>query len=102
MPILKRVVPEPLNIKDFRDNGGIYYEAKCEQCGRIFYPKRGTAMYCSKRCGIEYRNGGILANPLPDKPPKVSNPTKSGSVKKPNNLLTALEKLKLKNKRTRL
>jgi hypothetical protein len=60
MAVLKRYVPEPTQIKDYRDRGGVFYEAKCEQCGRIFYPKRGTAKYCSKMCGIEYRNGGIL------------------------------------------
>ena len=61
MAVLKRYVPEPNNIKDYRDRPGVFYEAKCEQCGRIFYPKRGTAKYCSKQCGIEYRNGGVLA-----------------------------------------
>ena len=61
MAVLKRHVPEPIFIKDYREQGGVFYEAKCEQCGRIFYPKRGTAKYCSKQCGIEYRNGGVLA-----------------------------------------
>jgi hypothetical protein len=60
MAVLKRYVPEPIDIKDYRDRPGVFYEAKCEQCGRIFYPKRGTAKYCSKQCGIEYRNGGVL------------------------------------------
>ena len=62
MAVLKRHVPEPIFIKDYREQGGVFYEAKCEQCGRIFYPKRGTAKYCSKQCGIEFRNGGILSN----------------------------------------
>jgi hypothetical protein len=70
MPILKRVVPAPINVKDYRNSGGVYYEAKCEQCGRTFYPKRRTAKYCSKTCGIEYRSGNILVNKRSEKPIK--------------------------------
>lgn len=53
MPILKRIVPEPIDIKDYRDDKGIHYEAKCDQCGRIYYPKRSTSKFCSKVCSTE-------------------------------------------------
>lgn len=92
MPILMRIVPEPQSIKDYRADGQVYYEAKCDQCGRIYYPKRPTARYCSKRCGIEYRNGNTLANP-----------PESKLVEKLKNPLMALEKLKqrLENQKIR-
>jgi len=53
MPILKRIVPEPVAIKDYREDGGIYYEAKCDLCGRIYYPKRNTSKFCSRVCATE-------------------------------------------------
>jgi hypothetical protein len=77
MAVLKRYVPEPTQIKDYRDRGGVYYEAQCEQCSRIFYPKRGTAKYCSKMCGIEYRNGGIITK----KANKGSDTTQKDALK---------------------
>jgi uncharacterized OB-fold protein len=53
MSILKRIVPEPIVIKDYREGGGIHYEAKCDQCSRIYYPKRSTSKFCSRICIIE-------------------------------------------------
>lgn len=61
MAILKKFVPEP-KIKDYRYSEGVYYEAKCDQCGRIYYPKRSTSKFCSKICTVQFANGGILAN----------------------------------------
>jgi hypothetical protein len=63
MAILKRIVPEPI-IKDYREDNGSYYEAKCEQCDRIYYPKRNTSKYCSKQCGTYASKGMMLANPI--------------------------------------
>lgn len=53
MPILKRILAEKESIKDYRNTKGVHYEAKCDFCGSIFYPKRSTAKYCSKICGRE-------------------------------------------------
>lgn len=61
MAILKKYVPEPL-IKDYRDKEGVYYEAKCDHCGRIYYPKRSTSKYCSKTCTIEEGKGNKPLN----------------------------------------
>ena len=55
MPILKKVVPQS-KVKDYRDSGHVFFEAKCDYCGTIFYPARRTAMYCSKRCNMEHKN----------------------------------------------
>ena len=65
MAILKRFVPEP-EVKDWRGSDGVHYEAKCEQCGRIFYPKRSTAKYCSRRCNDEYNKGNWLEKEEPE------------------------------------
>jgi hypothetical protein len=100
MPILKRVVPAPKDIKDYRDESGVYFEAKCDQCGRIFYPKRGTAKYCSKTCSIEYRRGGILINPIEEKS-KSSKPSETSNKKSIKPSTSALEKLKERNKKRR-
>jgi hypothetical protein len=67
MAILKKIVPEPI-VKDYRDANGSYYEAKCEQCGRIYYPKRNTSKYCSKQCGTYASKGMMLVNPIDKKP----------------------------------
>jgi hypothetical protein len=53
MPILKRIITEPEHRKDYRNTKGVHFEAKCDYCGEIFYPKRSTAKYCSKTCGRE-------------------------------------------------
>lgn len=87
MAVLKRYVPEPNDIKDYRDRSGVFYEAKCEQCGRIFYPKRGTAKYCSKQCGIEFRNGGLLVK-TDDKKESIS----AQNEEKPKRTYPALER----------
>jgi uncharacterized OB-fold protein len=54
------MVPAPVQVKDYRNEGGVFYEAICDQCGRKFFPKRSTAKYCCKQCGIEARNGRTL------------------------------------------
>lgn len=100
MPILKRFVPEPKDIKDYRDTPGVHFEAKCDQCGRIFYPKRGTAKYCSKTCSIEFRRGGILANPI-EKNDKASKPSKPANKKSKSSGMRALERILERNKKRR-
>lgn len=55
MPIIKKVTPQS-KVKDYRNSGHVFFEAKCDYCGVTFYPARRTAMYCSKRCNMEHRN----------------------------------------------
>jgi uncharacterized Zn finger protein (UPF0148 family) len=103
MAVLKRHVPEPINIKDYREQGGVFYEAKCEQCGRIFYPKRGTAKYCSKQCGIEFRNGGILEKNEDKKPNKIRERFEEKIIepkKKYTKLRASLDKIRAQKEAT--
>ena len=51
MAILK-YIPRKSKIIDRRTENGGYYEATCDVCGTIFYPKRNTAKYCSHPCAI--------------------------------------------------
>lgn len=51
MAILK-YIPPTKKIIDHRSESGGYYEAKCENCGTIFYPERSNAKYCSPNCGL--------------------------------------------------
>src|SRR6476661_4954425 len=86
MAIMKRYVPEP-EVKDWRESGGTYYEAICEQCGRIFYPKRSTAKYCSRICNDEHNKGNTLVKDdqqqLPIPVEKASNETQQVLDKEP-------------------
>jgi hypothetical protein len=75
MAIITKIVPEPI-IKDYRNDGGSYYEAKCDQCGRIYYPKRSTSKYCSKSCNNMFAQGGILMNPPHKEPVKGDSKVK--------------------------
>lgn len=62
MAIKKRIVPPPKEIKDYRNQPGLYYEAVCDQCGRTYYPKRPTSKYCSKVCSQQAYLGHKMAN----------------------------------------
>lgn len=43
-------VPRNVEVLDRRTPEGGYYVAKCEECGREFYPKNKKAKFCSKEC----------------------------------------------------
>lgn len=49
MAILK-FVPSPKKIRDNRSNENGYYEATCNVCGTVFFPKRSNAKYCTSKC----------------------------------------------------
>ena len=102
MAIITKIVPEPI-IKDYRNDGGIYYEAKCDQCGRIYYPKRSTSKYCSKICNNMFAQGGILINPTNKEPIKGDNKVKLTDKERKEQLKKTLERAKelLKNSRAR-
>jgi endogenous inhibitor of DNA gyrase (YacG/DUF329 family) len=96
MAILKKIVPQPI-IKDYRDQDGSYYEAKCDQCGRIYYPKRSTSKYCSKLCNTMYLNGEVLANkPIPDQEPTIKK--KETAKERNQRIKDAINKIKEKQK----
>jgi len=48
MAIIK-YIPKKVKIRDFRNDNGGYYEAKCDFCGRLYYPKK-KSKYCSSNC----------------------------------------------------
>ncbi len=52
---------------DFRDSGKNYYEAQCDNCEALFYPKRSDAMFCNSSCATEFRKKYINASPKPKK-----------------------------------
>ena len=45
-----RYIPKVKEVIDNRSPDGGYYEAECNECGNIFYPKRSNAKYCSRSC----------------------------------------------------
>lgn len=51
MAILK-YHPPLTEIRDNRTTGKGYYDAKCEVCGTLFYPKRSNAKYCTTKCAL--------------------------------------------------
>lgn len=51
MAILK-YNPPVTEIRDNRNKGKGYYDAKCEVCGTLFYPKRSNAKYCTTKCAL--------------------------------------------------
>lgn len=62
MPILNRITKPSIEIKDYRNTRGVYYEAFCDQCGLKYYPKRSTAKFCSKFCSNESSRGNSNIN----------------------------------------
>jgi hypothetical protein len=44
--------PPVLEIRDNRNKGKGYYDANCEVCGTLFYPKRSNAKYCTTKCAL--------------------------------------------------
>lgn len=49
MAIIK-FIPEVKKIVDYRNAGGGFYEAVCDSCGTVFYPKRANAKFCNDKC----------------------------------------------------
>jgi len=64
-----RYVPPNVPIKDYRNDKGGYYIAKCDICGREFYPKRKSGRYCSEPCLRKAEL--ILREPKPKEPKKA-------------------------------
>ena len=74
MPILKRY-PVERPIKDYRSAGRGYYEAACDFCGRIYYPFKSDAKYCSQSCRQQAHvkhKGGRLEPKVDTKKPVVT------------------------------
>lgn len=47
-----RYIPPKKTIVDRRTSEGGYYQAECDHCSSIYYPKRCTAKYCSRSCTV--------------------------------------------------
>jgi len=81
MAILK-YFPKKYSIIDRRNSEGGYYEAECEECGTIFYPKKSNAKYCGHGCMVmayRKRKENTTSTKKVVKTPKVA--TKKGITK---------------------
>ena len=45
-------IPKKKEVIDRRTDNGGYYEAVCDECGNVYYPKRSNAKYCSRSCNV--------------------------------------------------
>jgi hypothetical protein len=45
-------IPKKKEVIDRRTDNGGYYEAVCDECGNVYYPKRSNAKYCSRSCTV--------------------------------------------------
>lgn len=50
---IKKYTPPTRSIIDNRNPNGGFYEATCDSCGTIYYPKRITSKYCTPKCGLD-------------------------------------------------
>lgn len=80
MAILK-YHPPVTEIRDNRTTGKGYYDAKCEVCGTLFYPKRSNAKYCTTKCALINHRIAIANGTAAKRSPKQSK--KPLSVKSP-------------------
>ena len=79
MGIIK-YIPKTTTILDRRSDDGGYYVAKCDNCGREFYPKSRRAKYCCKDCGSKFYLNVILAKKV-----KKNTKVKQKTVKSTTN-----------------
>lgn len=49
---IKKFIPGPKKIIDHRGNPHGFYEAVCDVCGTIYYPKRSNSKYCNSKCAV--------------------------------------------------
>lgn len=55
-----RYIPIKKQVIDKRSEEGGFYEAECDQCHNVFYPKRSNARYCSRSCLVmSYRKKNV-------------------------------------------
>lgn len=66
MAILK-FVPSPKKIRDNRSNENGYYEAACNVCGTLFFPKRSNAKYCTSKCAQNNHRMALVGVKKPKK-----------------------------------
>ncbi len=51
---IKKYTPPTWQIIDNRNPNGGFYEATCDSCGTIYYPKRITSKYCTPKCSLDH------------------------------------------------
>jgi uncharacterized OB-fold protein len=81
---ITKFIPEVKKIIDYRNAGGGFYEATCDSCGTVFYPKRANAKFCNDKCAQNSFREKIASGAVSKK--KKSKPVeKKETVKKPTN-----------------
>jgi hypothetical protein len=98
MSILKKIVIHDDVVKDYRGTAKSYYEAQCDQCGRIYYPNRNTSRYCSRTCQIQAYNGNALHKNEPVVAEVEVKPVKKLTSRKEASLKAAELLKKIKNR----
>ena len=89
-----RYIPKKKEVIDRRNADGGYYEAECEECGNLFYPKRSSAKYCSRSCTVmAYRRAtkSKLAEPRASKTSEMAKLDECNGAK---NVSIVLKELK--------
>lgn len=76
---IQKYIPKKKNIIDRRTPDGGYYEAVCDDCGTVFYPKRSNARYCSHSCTVAAMRKRNLENP-PEKKKEPAMQMDQGGV----------------------
>jgi len=64
---ITKFIPEKKKIRDNRNPEGGFYEAVCDSCGTVFYPKRANAKYCNSKCAQNSFRAKIAAGEIPKK-----------------------------------
>lgn len=49
---INKFIPGQLKIIDHRGSSTGYYEAVCDICGTVYYPKRSNSKYCNSKCAV--------------------------------------------------
>jgi len=56
---IKKFIPGPKKIIDHRGNPHGFYEAVCDVCGTVYYPKRSNSKYCNSKCAVVAHRAAI-------------------------------------------
>ena len=92
MAIVK-YIPKKKEVIDRRNPDGGYYEAECEECGNIFYPKRSSAKYCSRSCTVMAYRRAIKSKLAEPRASKTSEMAKLDECNGAKNVSSVLKEL---------
>lgn len=85
---IKKFIPGPKKIIDHRGNPHGFYEAVCDVCGTVYYPKRSNSKYCNSKCAVVAHRTAI------------ANGTKTKKTEDPK-LILLRAKMKIKEAQTK-